>query len=136
MSEPRRGKSAAVRQPRKQRPPPEHLVCTAPKASVCGSCGVKVLRALAYGERVRLDVAHINRKGEVVALISGIGTYQWGDTKDEHVRRRNAGMISRQWPAVAWVHADHRCGFVWDQEYLDTRIPSGGLPYSQSEPPF
>jgi hypothetical protein len=127
------GPSTTRRAPRSAR---EHLICTPPRASTCPQCKTKILVAHCYGEPVRLDCAHLNRRGEVIALISGIGTYQWGDTRDEKVRRRSPGMIAKEWPLIAWVHADHRCGFQWQPEHLEQRVQCAPLPYSGVVPPF
>jgi len=121
---------------RRARRAPEHLICTPPRAAQCPKCRAKVLVCHSYGEPVQLDAAHINRQGERIALIMGLGTYQWGDTRDEKCRRRNAGMIGREWPSTAWIHADHLCGWHWDKDYRDVRVQSAPLHYSGVAPPF
>jgi hypothetical protein len=119
---------------KRERPAPRHLACSAPRPGTCPRCGGRILLALVHGERVRMDAAHLSRKGEAVALISGALTYQWGDSRDEHVRHRNVGMISRDWPTTAWIHSGHRCGLVWAGEYLDTR--AGHTAPTGIHPPF
>jgi hypothetical protein len=119
---------------KRERPAPRHLACSAPRPGTCPRCGGKILSALVHGEKVRMDAARLSRKGEAVALISGWSTYQWGDSRDEHVRHRNTGMILSELPATAWIHADHRCGLVWAGEYLDTRVIH--VPPTGIHPPF
>lgn len=111
------------RKPRK-RPPPEHLVTTAPKPGWCPRCGAEVLNGYVWGERSQIDRVPLNLLAEAMALVLDGRTYQIGGYAKGLPMERRACHIREGLPTHGHIHARHRCGVCWDHpKYRDERKP-------------
>jgi hypothetical protein len=83
-----------------------------------------------------MDPIHLNLKGEAVALLARLRTYQTGDFRDGDTRLRSVEMIKRGLPTPAYIHPRHMCGMVWDTKLLDDTLVGYVMTYAGMAPPF
>ncbi|AXH46907.1 hypothetical protein I5G67_gp071 [Mycobacterium phage Aminay] len=102
----------------------ECLIDTPMKPASCRRCGGQVLAGYVSGTATQLDPARISAAGEFVATAAGVLTYEIDESSVRFgriARMRLAYKIRKGWPAERFVHARHRCGFVWPPALLDDR---------------
>lgn len=106
----------------------------------CRKCGGHIIRGLdsdPCGMAVTTDVTPIDETGELLAILTGRGTFQLSWRGDRYeVDPRSGGQISHTPPSTITAVAEHRCGAVLPIAKV-TRPPRRivTLPDSE-EPPF
>jgi hypothetical protein len=88
------------------------------------------------GEPTSIENVHLSLRGEAVALVAGIRTYDITALGRAHPFPRMVDHIKHGLPKYSYIHPGHRCGVSWndvanldDRRLFDDHSPEG-------EPPF
>jgi len=84
----------------------QHLISTTVKPTTCPGCGAAVLRAVAEGQTVTVNVEPIEPAAETTALLTGALTFSLGT--DKELTYRDAGRI-RSGHLRGTIHVQHPC---------------------------
>lgn len=118
------------------KPVPQHLITTPPHGGRCAKCRAAILTCMCYGEPTSLDAVHLSLRGEAMALVAGIATYEVTVLGRGHPFPRSVFHISNGLPKYSYIHPAHRCGVSWiDVASIDERRIFD-VHYAGAAPPF
>lgn len=113
-------------------PTPEILISTNIRPSACSRCGKPINTGYVSGGRVYLDRMWLSLKGELLALVSGLKTYQTQLGGRGKVFVRRPYHIERGAPEWGKILAQHRCEHRWSADSFE--IPKAKEPDSDVIP--
>jgi hypothetical protein len=122
--------------------PPIHQETTKPTKSACRLCNEDVWFCYIKGEPTRLDPHPLTLKGEAVALLCNLHTYEVGFGRSMPFRRR-AAHIQAGYPMYGHIYSSHHCEVQWQGEAVEktwgTSLIDNREPFNNEQherPPF
>lgn len=100
-------------------PAPEILISTVFRPTACARCNKPTRTGYVRGVRVQCDRMWLNPKGELLALVSGLRTYQTQLGGRGKVFQRRPDHIEKGIPQWGKILAEHRCEHRWQPDSFD-----------------